>query len=388
MHRHVGIKRMAWPLAALLLWAAAAGAAASTPPAWGLITVCDGPVEVIRGTERLQAREGLALQAQDIVRTSADTRLARIETPQGAALDLGPQSQLLLQAPREAASAAHLAAHLAEGWAKLSSNGTAAPTLAGGALQAAPQGKSVLVMHVQAAPKDTLLFVESGQGRVFEPANAAPAELNEGQAFRKAGAADSAPGVMLVRAPADFVSRVPQALRDTLPRRANRFAGRTPVEPQALGRVQADDIAVWTQVSEPLRAQLAQRFALRTELAKAAPRKPVAKSGSAVTARARNTSTVAARRKAEPASDKLQPQIDTLPQAALMHVATDTAARAALPETNTRLPDAPLMSAPLPVLAAAEAPATTAPVAAPVVTAAPIPSLPSSPAPRTLARGR
>ena len=81
-------------LALLPVWAAA------NPV--GLLTIVDGEAALLRDTQRFVAAEGQRLRSDDIVRSAATTRLLRIELTDGTLLDLGPDTELLLQ-PRSVA---------------------------------------------------------------------------------------------------------------------------------------------------------------------------------------------------------------------------------------------------------------------------------------------
>src|SRR4051794_65841 len=63
----------------------------------GVFTIIEGEVTVLRDAHEFRAAEGVPLRAEDIVRSRETARLARIELPDGTALDLGPATELLLQ---------------------------------------------------------------------------------------------------------------------------------------------------------------------------------------------------------------------------------------------------------------------------------------------------
>ena len=105
-------------------------------PAWcaaasiGIVTIVDGDLAVLRDTQRFAAAEGLRLRNDDILRTGAETRLARVELTDGTTLDLGPDTELMLQ-PRVGGSFGERASmlYLARGWLKIGC--TAEPGAAG-----------------------------------------------------------------------------------------------------------------------------------------------------------------------------------------------------------------------------------------------------------------
>lgn len=193
-------------IAILGLWATFAARAAAPEPAaaparpWALLTIADGEVSVLRGRLRLAAAEGLQLEPQDIVRTEAATRVARVEFSDGSVLDLGPATQALLQPqgrawPKERTASAYLA----QGWAKLRTPRAVAPAQRGGLASATldlatPEG-GVVLAHI--APEAAFAFVEAGRAQLLEYRGARePRELalGEGHAYtrRAAGAIGTA----------------------------------------------------------------------------------------------------------------------------------------------------------------------------------------------------
>jgi hypothetical protein len=386
----------------------------------GLITVSDGPVEVVRGGARFDAREGMALQAQDIVRTLPGARMARLETSQGAAIDLGPGTQLLLYPattpwPGERSALAYLAM----GWAKLSAGAssgaadTSATGLATASVHVAPSALGVVLVQAQAdgvaSASNIFAFVESGGAQLSEyaatppgkksnPSKTVPVALAEGQAYRRSSAQSSGnlPGDLLARASAAQLSQVPPSLKDSLPRRAARFSPATAPQPAYLS-LQGVDLAVWAQVAEPLRTHLARRFAMPVpEHSAASASKPL---DSATTAlrpaavrkvawapvRAKPQRSAAAAPRSKPAPVQSMAGGSALSGVAMLLERDASApasinatkpgeatARTALPETNTRIPES---SVPLPALQAlpslATAPAAAAQAPAPQTTAAP-----------------
>ena len=96
--------------------------AMAAEPTRALLTITDGPVQVLRGAQKFDAAEGLALADDDIVRTAPASRVARIEFADGRALDLGPATQVLLLSERAAQAQgwAGASAVVAQGWVKLS----------------------------------------------------------------------------------------------------------------------------------------------------------------------------------------------------------------------------------------------------------------------------
>ena len=229
----------------------------------GVLTIADGEVSVLRDTRRFGAAEGVRLRADDIVRTAADTRLARVELDDGTAIDLGPATQLMLQPHAAADRSATL--YLLTGWAKLSTVAKPATPVrvAAARLDATPVA-GIAVLHVG---KDVAwLFAEAGPAVAMPrgDALAAPAlQLREGDSYVQRGAE---PGGVSRRVPADLLAQLPRAFADSLPRRAARFAA-VVVEPTGLDDVRYDEAAAWLNGEAALRAGFVPRF---TPLAKQA----------------------------------------------------------------------------------------------------------------------
>ena len=256
------------PRLALLLALAAPGALpatadAATAVAW--LTLADGPVELLRGTQRHAADVGLALAGNDLLRTGALTRVARVEFADGRVLDLGPNTQALLPTAAAAAAAGLpvTTAVVVQGWAKLTvpaavnaGPGAGAHLAAPGlTLQAPPAG--AVLLHV-AADGTLLVFAESRGAllsRRMAGSTALPeATLREGDAWvREAGAAAGARAAGLAA-----LRQVPAALADTLPRRAARMpalaADPAPGEP-----LWPADLVAWNRAEPALMAVLRPR---------------------------------------------------------------------------------------------------------------------------------
>lgn len=257
-------------LAAWLGLAALPGPAAGEAPR-ALLTIADGPVELLRGAARHAAPEGLALAGDDIVRTGTATRVARIEFADGRVLDLGPDTQALLLT--DAAASAHglpgVAAVIAQGWAKLS----APPAAQAGAALPARLAAPDLLVSAPAAGSLLLQVGAEGRALVFAESRAATlsrrarpgggtpptdARLREGEAWlRHAGDSD---GSVSTGASLPALREAPRTLADSLPRRAMRFAG-SPLEAGAGEPLDASDLAPWLRAEPALIAALRPRLA-------------------------------------------------------------------------------------------------------------------------------
>lgn len=249
--------------AVLLMMIGAIGAlpARGADASIGLFTIVEGDVTLLRDTREHAVVEGLRLRSEDIVRTGAGTRLARIELDDGSVLDLGPQTELLLQPRAFAASPERPAAlYLLRGWLKV---GTRADAGSAGFALAAPSldvtrlaGQTV----VRVLPQAALVFVESGRGEVTERAAGkagATHALKDGDAF---AARAASPGALLRRPPPDLIEGMPRGFADPLPRRARQWQAKA-VEASAGTDLDYADVSPWIHAEAVLRPGFVSRFA-------------------------------------------------------------------------------------------------------------------------------
>jgi hypothetical protein len=237
-------------LAAAILGAIALPAMAAEPRA--VLTITDGPAHVLRGTQKFDAAEGLALADDDIVRTTAATRVARIEFADGRALDLGPATQVLLLSDRAALSQGWggASAVLLAGWAKLSA-GAAVSKLVLPHAVVAGDARGVMLAN-SAADGAALAFAESrGVALVPRGSGGAEVSLREGESWSR----DAASAAVRVSGRLAGVREVPRALADTLPRRFAQWSGRT-VDAAEGAPIEAAELAPWSQAEPQLLALL------------------------------------------------------------------------------------------------------------------------------------
>lgn len=224
----------------------------------GIVTITDGDVAVLRDTQRFAAAEGLRLRNDDVVRTAAATRLARVELTDGTVLDLGPDTEVLLQ-PSTTGPLGERAAtlYLAHGWMKVSAGTDPGAIGVASATLDLKRLAGTVVLNLQAGA--TLLFVEAGSVQAAEVRDGragTPMALTDGDALIRRGG--EAPTIAR-HPPADLLARLPRAFADSLPRRAARFQAR-PVEPGAAAPVSYAEASRWINGEPALRALAVVRF--------------------------------------------------------------------------------------------------------------------------------
>lgn len=229
-----------------------AAAAAASP----LLTILDGEASLVIGARAVAAIEGMRVPPGTLLHTHASTTLLRLEWPGGEVLDLGPDTQVMLQpeglgARGEAAPAFYLLS----GWAKQRAASGAHRGLVAPLAQVLP-GKGTIV--AQAAAAGVWLFAEAGEALLLERAGAsARRALPAGQAYQRNGASK---GEITARPAPEMLRQVPRGFRDTLPLRADRFTGKEPT-PKPLPALTYDALAPWLSAEPSIRREFPRRFA-------------------------------------------------------------------------------------------------------------------------------
>lgn len=245
-------------LQALAVAGLLAGGTAHAAEAGALLTVVEGAATVIDGTRALAARAGLRVGAAAMIDTAANASLLRVEFADGGALDLGPDTRVMLLPPGLAGSGPRGPAfYLLQGWAKHTSGprattaGQLAPTLE--LLQVA----GVTVGRVEG--DEAALFVESGRAQLLERRLKAPATqaLKSGDFYARAGADK---GTVASRPSAAFLQKLPRSFRDTLPPLAAQFKGKN-VTPQPLPMPAYAALRPWLSAEPAIRREFPRRFA-------------------------------------------------------------------------------------------------------------------------------
>lgn len=224
-------------------------------------TVVDGEAVLIRGASTFGLSEGVRLEKDDIVQTRAGARFVRVEFSDGAMLDLGPGSQVLLAPkvpPARLKPAPRL--YLLVGVAKLSAPAGATAPLANGLASPAIDVLGVTRdIVVGVSPDSAQAFTGSGGATLAERRDTGPASpvtLKNGQFFSRAG---DARGQVAPRPTGAFVQTLPKAFLDTLPSRAEKFKSRE-AAPRRIGDLAFADAQPWIDAEPALRPLFVARW--------------------------------------------------------------------------------------------------------------------------------
>ncbi len=247
---------------ALSLCAAAMLPCRADPPPPARITMLEGDAVVIRGTSVAAAVVGLALKDGDIIESSANASIVRVELANEAMLDIGPVTRVLWHPDARLPGANRGGyAYLLSGWGKLS-----AAAGASGAVWLSPQIEALTngVCVMQVLEHDTFAFADTDETRVT-PRSAKEAAtpslpLKAGQFL---SAARDAPPQVVQRPPAQWLQSVPLPLRDKLPSRIDRFADAN-VPLKALKEVSYTDVEHWLTAEAAIRSALLPRWKPRS----------------------------------------------------------------------------------------------------------------------------
>jgi hypothetical protein len=238
-------------LAALL---APCGLAWAAPPRVALVTILDGDAGLLRDGSRLALAEGVALQAGDILTTGPQTRLLRIEFPDGLGVAFGPDSRALLS-PNLGGDSARKAAYVLAGWAKLSAPGAVTSGLLCATLDSSTSGGTAILEAQAGAAR---IFAEAGPLQVQPRAPAGGVQALKPGDMLALGAPGARPVLTSGPTPA-FVQAMPRAFRDSLPSRAAAFAGKE-VAPRVLGEMTYADAQPWLDGESALRRVFVKRW--------------------------------------------------------------------------------------------------------------------------------
>lgn len=245
--------RAGW--AGVLLLAVASAWAAEQP---AVLTMLEGEASLIIGARAYAAAAGARLPAGTLVETGAKTGLLRLEWADGTALDLGPDTRIMVSpALTGLAGAVSPAArfYLLQGWAKHSQS-TAASGQVAAAFEVAPF-KGVMLSQVDDA--QAVLFSEAGGANFSARRGGGKRQaLRAGEAAALTGTA--APQ-LLPRPTAAWLQQVPRAFRETLPSRAAQFSTGPAPALQPRPAPSYATLQPWLMAEPALRRAFPARFA-------------------------------------------------------------------------------------------------------------------------------
>jgi hypothetical protein len=221
------------------------------------LTLLDGEAQLLQGSQWGSAVQGQAVAAGSLLDTGAHTTLLRLEWPDQTALDLGPDTRVMLLPPGfRARQGKPVLAYVLRGWVKLS--GGPGQATAGGLLT--PQ---LELLPPSATGSAVALQVQAGAVKLFAESSAVELQLRPSGTSLSvpAGAWFDAEPPALPRPSGAWMAQVPRAFRDPIPRRAAALQGQktasTPL-PAPGYSVLAD----WLVLAEPeLRRQWPTRLA-------------------------------------------------------------------------------------------------------------------------------
>ena len=242
-------------LLALCAWLLAGQALADAGNA--VVTITEGPAQILRGVNRSPAAVGVRMRAGDILMVDAAGFL-RIETDDGLRVDLGPGARALWL-PKPSPNAAQRLLYLQSGLIKVSSPIPRGATPSAFSTPMVDVDQATVVVLAQEAEK-LWVFAETGgvngHERAAAPGGEASLSLKPGECLSRAGDKKTAPSP---RPPPEFISRLPRPFLDTLPARYAELAKRdTVLKPGPA--VAYEDIQGWLQAEPALRRDLMSRW--------------------------------------------------------------------------------------------------------------------------------
>jgi FecR protein len=218
------------------------------------LTVQDGAATLVRGIAKSETPLGLVPKDGDLLETTSDTRLVRIEFADRATLELGPATRVWLTRAVGASGREPVKAYLLGGWAKLSATPSAAAALD------TPHGlvrtRGASLVEVRAASAS--VFTESGDASVVpRRSGAASVSLASTEYLLLTPAADAPTAP--VPPPMPWLKNVPTALKDKLESRRDRFDGKDIALPPGVPVTYAD-VQPWLQAEPRVRNALLARW--------------------------------------------------------------------------------------------------------------------------------
>jgi len=222
----------------------------------GTVTLLEGPAALVRGTTRYAFAEGVRFRPGDIVEVS-DKGLMEIEFPDGAALAMGPGTQMLAVAASHGRSAAG-DYYVMRGAVKVSrvTKSTIFRLVTPDFTLQPVEGAVVMVLGAA----EGSVFIEGGEARLDEPASKAAGALSlrlkNGQFYtRKTGQK----GVIGPRPSEPFIAALPRLFLDPLPSRLARYKERD-IAPKSVDEASYEEVEPWLKAPPDIRRPLMPRF--------------------------------------------------------------------------------------------------------------------------------
>jgi len=250
----------------VLLLLCLAGGLAGAAQAAPIATIVEGESSIVRDANRIAIAEGMRLANDDLVDTTAQTRLLRIEFDDGLMLLVAPESRLWIAPKFSADKAAPRAArlYLLHGTLKLTTKADAAPgsgAIATPVFDVKSSGRDAVVSVVGSGGA---VFAESGDVQIVErtktkngATTAGPAlTVKTGEYYVRPGADK---GKTAPRPDAEFIKRLPRAFLDPVPSRAALFAARE-VPGKPLGAIDYASAQPWIDAEQALRPAFLARW--------------------------------------------------------------------------------------------------------------------------------
>jgi len=251
----------------VLLLLCLAGALAHNASAAPIATIVEGESSVVRDASRVALAEGVRLANDDLVDTTAQTKLLRIEFDDGLMLLVAPESRLWIGPKFSGDKAAPRAAriYLLNGTVKLTTKADAGPAVA--------PPVATPVFDLKSSGRDTVVsvvgsggavFAESGDVQIVERTKAKNGATTAGPALTvKTGEYYARPGAdrgkTAPRPDAEFIKRLPRAFLDPVPSRAALFAARE-VAAKPLGAIDYASAQPWIDAEAALRPAFLTRW--------------------------------------------------------------------------------------------------------------------------------
>lgn len=222
-----------------------------------VVTITEGPAQILRGVSRSPAATGVKVRPGDILMVDAAGFL-RVETDDGIRVDFGPGARALwLPKPAPRSSARLL--YLQTGLIKISAPIPRGATPSAFSTPMVDVDEATVVVLAQEADK-LWVFAETGavkgHERATAPGGEGPLSLKPGEFLSRAGDKKTAASP---RPSPEFIGRLPRPFLDTLPARYAEFAKRdTPIKPGPA--VAYEEVQAWLQGEPALRRDLMSRW--------------------------------------------------------------------------------------------------------------------------------